>query len=112
MGEETDAPESGPPASGIRRIRLLLVDSDDEARTSLCRGLESRFEIVEARSAREALAQLENRWFRIILADYRLNDQDGVRLLRRVARRSPYTWRVLMSTWSVPKVRALRDVGV
>ncbi len=112
MGDETGAPESGPPASGVRRIRLLLVDSDDEARAALRRGLETRFDVVEARTAKEALARLEDRWFRVILTDYRLSDQDGVRLLKRVVQRSPYTWRVLMSTWSVPKVRALRDAGV
>ena len=65
-----------------------------------------------SKSSNEALAQLQTHWFRAILADFRLPDRDGVWLLDRVAVRSPYTWRVLMSTWSVPRVRALRDAGI
>ncbi len=112
MGDELAAPGSGPPASGVSRIRLLLVDGDEETRSSLRCGLQARFDIVEASTAKEALARLRERWFRVILTDYRLADRDGVWLLKRVATRSPYTWRVLMSTWSVPRVRGLRDAGV
>src|SRR5689334_11799026 len=90
MSNEAAAPESGPPASGIRRVRLLLVDADDETRAALRRGLEARFEVVEAASAKEALACLRTRWFRVIVADYELPDHDGVWLLDRAARRSPY----------------------
>ncbi len=112
MGHDKSAPDSAPPASGVRRVRLLLVDADEEARSALARGLEAYFEIVEAPSAKEALAQLRAHWFRAILTDFQLPDHDGVWLLDRVAVRSPYTWRVLMSKWSVPRVRSLRDAGI
>ncbi len=112
MGNQVAAPDSGPPASGIRRVRLLLVDANDETRAALRHGLEAIFDVVEASSAKEALTCLRKRWFRIIVADYQLPDHDGVWLLDRVAQRSPYTWRVLMSAWSVPRVRSLRDAGV
>ncbi len=108
VSQETEAIDGAP----ISRIRLLLVDGDDDVRAELRKGLENRFEVTEARTAKEALSLLRKRWFRAILTDYQLADRNGVWLLERVGHRSPFTWRVLMSKWSVPNLRGLRDDGV
>jgi DNA-binding NtrC family response regulator len=108
MSTEIDGPDSTP-RSGIR---LLLVDRDPEAREALRQGLEGRFEIAEASTAEEALEQMGERFFSVVVADYQLPDHDGVWLLERVCETRPYMRRVLMSARAVPNVRGLRDAGV
>jgi DNA-binding NtrC family response regulator len=108
MSTEFDGPDSAPRSF----IRLLLVDRDPEARATLRKGLENRFEVAEASTAEEALAQLGERFFSVVLTDYQLPDHDGVWLLEQVCEKRPYMRRVLMSARSVPNVRGLRDAGV
>jgi CheY-like chemotaxis protein len=108
MSGDSEGPESAPRSL----IRLLLVDRNAESRAALRRGLEGRFEIAEASTAQEALDQLGERFFSVVLADYQLPDHDGVWLLERVCETRPYMRRVLMSARAVPNVRGLRDAGV
>jgi DNA-binding NtrC family response regulator len=108
MSLPSDASEADP-RSGMR---LLLVDSDAAARAELNEGLKRRFEIIEAETCSEALAQLATRWFNVIIADYALQDHDGIWLLERIAESYPHMYRILISEHSVPNVRGLRDAGV
>ncbi len=108
MIDRSNAPERAPRS----RFRLLLVDGEPEARSSLRQGLAERFDIVEASNATDALALIDVRWFSIVLTSFELSDRDGVWLLEQVRERQPLARRVLMSKRGVPNVRGLRDAGV
>jgi two-component system response regulator GlrR len=108
MSSEIEPPDSAPRSY----IPLLVVDADPHARAKLLGGLDGRFHVAEAASAEEALKRLGQRFFSIVLADYKLPDRDGVWLFEQISEHRPYVLRVLMSERAVPNVRGLLDEGL
>ena len=81
--------------------RLLLVDDEEQILNSLRRSLRREgYELVTARTPREALECLDEQSFDAVLTDYKMPGMTGVELLAKVARLQPNAARLLITGWS------------
>ena len=95
------------------RLRLLVVDDDEEARQTYQRGLTPRYEVAIAAGVGEALAILgASATFDVVVSDDRMPDGRGVDLLRQVAERTPGTVRLLLTGYAPLGVGGLLTTGV
>jgi DNA-binding NtrC family response regulator len=78
---------------------ILIVDDESLIRWSLAQSLEAEgFQVVEAASAREALAWLDKDGdIGVVLLDLKLPDSRDLGLLRTLRRRAP-GWRIILMT--------------
>jgi DNA-binding NtrC family response regulator len=95
--------------------RVLLVDDDEDVRTSLAEALgEDDYAVETAVSAEEALSLLGRRAPDVVLSDVRMPGVDGLELLRLVRERAPQADVILMTAYDdMPTVvRAMREGAV
>src|SRR5262245_61415822 len=78
-------------------IRVLIVDDDWGARTSLEAVLGEHFTVQGVMDAHAAERLLGLETYHVVLADYRLPGRTGLDLLRAVATRSPFTVGILIT---------------
>lgn len=80
-------------------LRALIVDDVPEISFGIARYLDQHCAggALIARSAAEAIAQLEATPIHIVISDLRMPDRDGISLLAEVHRRWPATLRVLLT---------------
>ena len=73
--------------------RLILCVEDNHDTCEMIKVVLSAFEVKTAHSVREAIDQLDQNRFSLILLDYHLNDAegDGLFLCRYIRRRDPET---------------------
>ena len=95
------------------RLRLLVVDDDEDARQTYQRGLTPRYEVAIAAGVGEALVILGAApAFDVVVSDDRMPDGRGVDLLRQVAERTPGTVRLLLTGYAPLGVGGLLTPGV
>ena len=82
-----------------RMVSVLIVDDERLIRWSIAESLETEgFPVVEAASAREALACLDRRDdIGVVLLDLKLPDSSDLGLLRLLRQRAP-NWRIILMT--------------
>jgi DNA-binding NtrC family response regulator len=66
-----------------RTPTLLIVDDEKPTRDGLRAALEDRFDVYVAEDASTALGLLESESFDVMLTDFRLPQEDGMRLIKR-----------------------------
>src|SRR5262249_43461593 len=72
------------------RIRLLIVDDDDQLRQTLARRFQRQgMEVTAAGHAEEALAKVEQRRCDVALLDLHLPGKNGIELLAQLKERQP-----------------------
>jgi signal transduction histidine kinase len=88
VGDVREGNGDAPPSSGISRSSILMVD-DREDNLRLLEFIlhELNCDLVRARSGREALGQLLNRDFAVILLDVRMPEMDGYETAELIRRR-------------------------
>ncbi|MBA7662836.1 Transcriptional regulatory protein KdpE [subsurface metagenome] len=64
--------------------RLLFIDDDPQAQKTLKMVLAENYSVIPAYTAREGLAQLEERAPDAVLLDINLPDVDGIKLLEDI----------------------------
>jgi two-component system sensor histidine kinase HydH len=79
---------------------VLLVDDEYENLVVLRAFLEGRCTIVEARSATEALNELDRTRFDVVVTDHRMPGMTGVELLEHLSIRAPDTAGILITAFS------------
>jgi two-component system cell cycle sensor histidine kinase/response regulator CckA len=95
--------ESAPDSARVRHSpggteRILVVEDEKRLQLVLARALRDRgYSVVHADSAEQALAELENAAFDLILSDVVLPGIDGTELVPMVRQRWPHTAIILMS---------------
>src|SRR6476620_9454288 len=62
---------------------LLIVDDEKTTREGLRAALEDRYDVYLAEDARAALELLEQEHFDVLLTDFRLPNEDGLKLIAR-----------------------------
>ena len=62
---------------------LLIVDDEKTTRDGLRAALEHRFEVYLAEDAKVAMDLLEQESFDVLLTDFRLPNEDGMKLIAR-----------------------------
>jgi DNA-binding NtrC family response regulator len=95
--------------------RVILVDDDEDVRTSLAEALgEGDYEVEIASSVEEALRLLDRCAPDVVLSDVRMPGVDGLELLRLLRERAPQADVILMTAYDdMPTVvRAMRGGAV
>jgi len=87
-----------------KKYKILIVDDEEDNLALLYRTLRSKYDIVKARSAIEALELLKNQQFDCILSDHKMPLMDGVEFLKRVYDMQPKTMRLLVTAYSDVKI--------
>lgn len=84
----------------MEKKAILLVDDEVKALKYFAKALGSRFSVLSASSAREALEIMEQREIGVIVTDQRMPESTGVDLLGVVRDRFPHTARILTTAYS------------
>lgn len=89
--EELDAPRG-------KDVRLLVVDDEKFIRSNIRERMEIEgFSVDEAQNGLHALAMLRDGDYSVLLTDIRMQEMDGVALLREASRLFPDTARIVMT---------------
>ena len=67
----------------IAKPKLLIVDDEKPTREGLRAALEDHYEVWVAEDAKAAMALLEEEDFAVLLTDFRLPQEDGMKLIAR-----------------------------
>jgi two-component system response regulator AtoC len=88
-------------ASFTRLDKILVVDDDEELRRMLVDYLTTQgYTVLGTRSTLQAHEALKNDTFDIVMSDLRLEDGNGLDLLRQVRQISPRTYGILMTGYA------------
>ncbi len=78
---------------------LLIVDDEKPTREGLRAALEERFDVYLAEDAATAMELLEREAFDVLLTDFRLPSEDGMKLIARAKALSPPPVCILMTAY-------------
>src|SRR5271166_415427 len=78
---------------------LLIVDDEKTQREGLRTALEHRYDVYLAEDAKSAMEQLEKEHFDILLTDFRLPSEDGMKLIVRAKSLSKPPICILMTAY-------------
>ncbi len=78
---------------------LLIVDDEKPTRDGLRAALEDRFEVYVAEDAKTAMNLLEEENFNVVLTDFRLPSEDGMKLIARAKSLSKPPICILMTAY-------------
>jgi DNA-binding NtrC family response regulator len=95
-------------------VRVLLVEDQAPLRRSLTKFLErAGYAFDSCTTVRDALVQAENDVYDILIAEYRLPDQNGTELLKRLKRTLPEIASIIIAEYDHQVVaEALSGAGV
>ena len=83
---------------------VLIVEDDINTLNGLAEILqEEQFNVAKARSARQALEQIREEHFNVVLVDYLLPDQDGLELSRQLLQEQPEIKIIMMTAFGTVK---------
>ena len=81
-------------------MKILLIDDDEWIRDSLCIFFESEgCQLRAFETAEEALEELKNQPYDLIIVDYKLPGMNGLEFLNRIQRVNPNIIKVLISAF-------------
>ena len=102
-----------PPTSTERKPEVLIVDNDQSHAETVAESLERLgFHCQVATSGREGAELVESRDFDTIITDLKMNDVDGLQILKRAKSTQPDTEVILIpvSARSLRRLRRFRRV--
>src|SRR5581483_2512013 len=67
----------------VEKPMLLIVDDEKPTREGLRAALEDRYDVYLAEDAKTAMELLEREHFAVLLTDFRLPNEDGMKLITR-----------------------------
>jgi len=92
-------------------LSVLVVEDEKLLNWSLAKSLSKwGFEVRPVFTGHEAVAQIENSWFDIVLLDYQLPDVDGLEIARRVRVAQPNTVIFLVTAFQLNELAV--DTGL
>src|ERR1700742_5284791 len=78
---------------------LLIVDDEKTTREGLRAALEDRYDVYVAEDAQAAMELLEREHFAVLLTDFRLPNEDGMKLISRAKSLSKPPICILMTAY-------------
>jgi len=95
----------------MNKPTLLIVDDEKPTREGLRAALEDRYDIYVAEDAATALGLLEQETFAVLLTDFRLPGEDGMKLIRRAKSLPKPPVCILMTAYGSEElaVQAMKD---
>ena len=91
--------------SKLKEMQTLLIDDDEWIRDSLCLFFESEgCRLLAFETAEEALEELKNQFYDLIIVDYKLPGMDGLEFLKRIQKAHSNTLKVLISAYGSNEV--------
>jgi sigma-B regulation protein RsbU (phosphoserine phosphatase) len=96
------------------RPRLLIVDDEPDMLDFLERVFRNEYQVTRATNADEALHELGQHKYAIVITDQKMPHITGVQLLERIGERYPFLVKVLLSGFTdVPEIqRAVDRCGI
>jgi DNA-binding NtrC family response regulator len=90
---------------------LLIVDDEKPTRDGLRSALEAHYDVWVAEDAKAAITVLEQENFQVLLTDFRLPQEDGMKLIRRAKSLSRPPVCILMTAYGSEElaVQAMKD---
>src|SRR5262245_42735516 len=90
---------------------LLIVDDEKPTREGLRAALEDRYDVYLADDAKAAMELLEQENFDVLLTDFRLPSEDGLKLIRRAKSLSKPPICILMTAYGSEElaVQAMKE---
>src|ERR1041385_9235173 len=85
---------------------LLIVDDEKPTRDGLRAALEDRYEVYVADDAKSAMSLLEQEHFDVMLTDFRLPSEDGMKLIARAKSLSKPPICILMTAYGSEELAA------
>lgn len=79
------------------KIKILIVDDEQEAREIFYRLLKDDYDVESASSGKEALSKMQHSYYDIILSDVVMPDMDGIELLQKIKQKWPVSSVVMIS---------------
>lgn len=80
-----------------QRVRVLIVDDEPDIREMLCDLLGFDYDCAAASSAEEALAELHESVYQLVVSDITMGGMSGLEMIPHVLKRSPNTVVVMIS---------------
>src|SRR3954454_17286616 len=83
----------------VEKPMLLIVDDEKPTREGLRAALEDRYDVYIAEDAKAAMELLEREHFAVLLTDFRLPNEDGMKLIARAKSLSKPPICILMTAY-------------
>lgn len=97
-------------AASAAKDAVLLVDDEEAILEMFSIALQPHFEVTAAKSAREADFLLQQKTFKVIVADHLMPGGNGMNFLVRAREEFPHTQRILVTGYMKPEM-LLRSVN-
>ena len=91
-------------AAGMTKPMVLIVDDEKPTREGLRAALEERYDVYVAEDAATAMNLLEKESFAVLLTDFRLPNEDGMKLIARAKSLSKPPICILMTAYGSEEV--------
>ena len=91
--------------SKLKKKKILLIDDDEWIRNSMILFFETEgCQLLALETAEEAIEELEQQHYDIIITDYRLPGMDGLQFLNRIQSLYPDALKMLITAYRSPEV--------
>jgi DNA-binding NarL/FixJ family response regulator len=84
----------------VNKKSILIVDDEESIRVSLAAILNKKYYVNTAETGLTALKMLQNDHYHLTLSDIKMDDMDGIALLKKVKEKFPQTPVLLMTGYS------------
>lgn len=93
---------------------ILVVDDEPHSVAAMRMALEDDFAVLEATSAGEAWALMEEHWVQVVVSDQRMPGKSGIEFLTEIRDRWPETVRIIVTGYTETNdmIDAINDAGI
>ena len=98
----------------IKNMKILLVDDDEWIRDSLSLFFEAEgCNLLTFETAEEGMEAVKKQAYDIVISDYKLPGMDGLEFLRRVKKKQPQTFEILITAYANCEIaKEAKEIGV
>ncbi len=116
MADDGDKQKSQAPQPEADKETIILVDDEEMVLTSLSSflNLETDYAVETFKSAKEALAFVEDNYVSVVVSDYLMPEMDGITFLGKVRDIKPEIPRIILTGYADKEnaIKAINEVGL